>query len=114
MTIAPDVLAELDAALPHGCLLTDPDLLASYSHDWARDPDAVLPAAVARPTRTEEVQAVLRWAGRHRVPVIPAGPVRVSAEVPPRYGTASSSVPSECAESTSTPSPVSPLPSPAC
>ncbi|QHE68676.1 glycolate oxidase, subunit GlcD [Rhodococcus sp. WAY2] len=73
MTIAPDVLAELDAALPHGCLLTDPDLLASYSHDWARDPDAVLPAAVARPTRTEEVQAVLRWAGRHRVPVIPRG-----------------------------------------
>jgi hypothetical protein len=29
--------------------------------------------AVVRPTRTEEVQAVLRWATAHRVPVVPRG-----------------------------------------
>ncbi len=31
------------------------------------------PLAVVRPTRTEEVQAVLRWASAHRVAVVPRG-----------------------------------------
>ncbi|MBN9619139.1 MAG: FAD-binding protein, partial [Actinobacteria bacterium] len=66
-------LDALIAALPSGTVLTDPDLLASYRFDWARDPDAGTPQAVVRANSTEDVQAVLRWATQHRVPVVPRG-----------------------------------------
>ena len=66
-------LEELAAALPAGALLTDRDLVASYRHDWAKDPDAGWPVAVVRATCTADVQAAVRWAGRHRVPVVPRG-----------------------------------------
>ena len=54
-------------------MLTDPDVIESYRHDWARDPNAGIPLAVVRATRTEDVQAVLRWASAHQVPVVPRG-----------------------------------------
>jgi len=66
-------LDELVAALPAESVFTDPDLLASYRQDWARDPDAGTPLAVVRPRSTEDVQAVLRWASAHLVPVVPRG-----------------------------------------
>ncbi len=66
-------LAGLAAELDDGVLITDPDILASYRHDRALDPAAGTPLAVVRPTKTEEVQAVLRWAGTHKVPVVPRG-----------------------------------------
>ena len=66
-------LAELAAALPDGALLTDRDVLASYRQDWARDPQAGWPLAVVRATCTADVQATLRWATQHRVPVVPRG-----------------------------------------
>ena len=65
----PDLIAEL----PDGVVVTDPDILASYRHDRAMDPAAGTPLAVVRPTKTEEVQAVLRWASAHRIPVVPRG-----------------------------------------
>jgi glycolate oxidase len=72
--VAPaDVLGELAAALPDGALLTDPDLVAGYRQDWAKDPLAGWPLAVVRATRTADVQATVRWAARHRVPVVPRG-----------------------------------------
>jgi glycolate oxidase len=66
-------LAALVAALPPDTVLTDPDVLASYRQDWARDPDAGTPLAVVRANSTEDVQAVLRWASAQRVPVVPRG-----------------------------------------
>ena len=66
-------LAKLAAELGEGVLVTDPDILGSYRHDRAMDPAAGSPLAVVRPTKTEEVQAVLRWASAHRVPVVPRG-----------------------------------------
>jgi FAD/FMN-containing dehydrogenase len=66
-------LPELVAGLPDGVVVTDPDILDSYRHDRAVDPAAGTPLAVVRPSRTEEVQAVLRWATAHRVPVVPRG-----------------------------------------
>ncbi|MDT4946622.1 MAG: glycolate oxidase [Pseudonocardiales bacterium] len=66
-------LAELAAALPDGALLTDRDVVASYRQDWARDPQAGWPLAVVRATCTADVQATLRWATQHRVPVVPRG-----------------------------------------
>jgi glycolate oxidase subunit GlcD len=67
------MLAELVAELPDGIVVTDPDIVASYRQDRAADPDAGTAIAVVRPRRTEEVQAVLRWATKHGVPVVPRG-----------------------------------------
>ncbi|AFM18585.1 FAD/FMN-dependent dehydrogenase [Mycolicibacterium chubuense NBB4] len=66
-------LDQLIAVLPEGTVVTDPDILASYRQDRAADPGAGTPLAVVRPRRTEEVQAVLRWASTHRVAVVPRG-----------------------------------------
>ena len=66
-------LTSLAADLPEGVVVTDPDILGSYRHDRAADPNAGTPIAVARPTKTEEVQAVLRWASAHKVAVVPRG-----------------------------------------
>ncbi|MET7772352.1 FAD-linked oxidase C-terminal domain-containing protein [Nocardia sp. NPDC005366] len=66
-------LHDLIDLLPEGAVLTDPDLLTGYRHDWARDPDAGTPRAVVRATGTADVVATLRWAHEHRVPVVPRG-----------------------------------------
>src|SRR3954471_16183946 len=66
-------LDELVAVLPPETVLTDPALLGSYRQDWARDPDAGTPLAVVRANSTADVQAVLRWASVHHVPVVPRG-----------------------------------------
>ncbi len=66
-------LPTLTSQLPTGTVVTDPDILVSYRQDRAFDPDAGTPLAVVRPARTEEVQTVLRWAGEHRIAVVPRG-----------------------------------------
>jgi len=71
--MAVSALADLAAELPDGVVVTDPDILASYRQDRAADPSAGTPLAVVRPTRTEEVQTVLRWATKHRIAVVPRG-----------------------------------------
>jgi D-lactate dehydrogenase (cytochrome)/glycolate oxidase len=63
----------LIAELGDGVVVTDPDILDSYRHDRAQDPAAGTPLAVVRPTKTEEVQAVLRWCTANQVPVVPRG-----------------------------------------
>lgn len=65
--------ASLAAELPEGAVVTDPDIVASYRQDRAADPNAGTPLAVVRPTRTEEVQTVLRWASKHHIAVVPRG-----------------------------------------
>ncbi|MEU7633350.1 FAD-linked oxidase C-terminal domain-containing protein [Nocardia sp. NPDC049220] len=66
-------LHDLIDSLPDGAVLTDPDLLAGYRQDWARDPDAGTPFAVVRATGTADVAATVRWAAANRVPVVPRG-----------------------------------------
>ncbi|WP_338772405.1 FAD-linked oxidase C-terminal domain-containing protein [Nocardia vulneris] len=66
-------VSDLIDGLPEGVVVTDPDLLASYRQDWARDPAAGTPVAVVRATSTEDVAAALRWAHERRVPVVPRG-----------------------------------------
>ncbi|MCV7059432.1 FAD-binding protein [Mycolicibacterium vaccae] len=68
-----DALKDLIGELPDGVVVTDPDIVASYRQDRAADPRAGTAAAIVRPTRTEEVQAVLRWASAHKVAVVPRG-----------------------------------------
>ncbi len=66
-------LNSLAQLLPDGTLVTDPDILAGYRQDRALDPDAGTPAALVRPTSTEQVATVLKWAHDNRVPVVPRG-----------------------------------------
>ncbi|OBK16015.1 FAD-binding oxidoreductase [Mycobacterium asiaticum] len=68
-----DLLAGLIAELPEGMVVTDPAITDGYRQDRALDPAAGKPLAVVRPNRTEEVQAVLRWASANRVPVVTRG-----------------------------------------
>jgi glycolate oxidase len=66
-------IEELAAALPDGVVVTDPATTDSYRTDSASFCPAGVPLGVARPTSTDQVQTVLRWATRHRVPVVPQG-----------------------------------------
>jgi len=68
-----DVLAELIGALPAGVVVTAPDAVEKYRHDWSREPSAGTPVAVVRAEDAGQVQAAVRWAARHRVPVVPRG-----------------------------------------
>jgi glycolate oxidase len=64
---------ELAAQLPEGTVVTDPATSDTYRHDSASFCAAGAPLAVVRPTTTEQVQIVMRWATAHRVPVVPQG-----------------------------------------
>ena len=66
-------VAELVALLPAGVVATEPELTEKYRHDRALDPDAGYPLAVVRAESTEDVQLTMRWAAKHRVPVVPRG-----------------------------------------
>jgi glycolate oxidase len=66
-------LEELRAALSDDVVVTDPAVLEKYRHDWSRDPSAGTPLAVVRAENAGQVQAAVRWAARHRVPVVPRG-----------------------------------------
>ena len=68
-----DTLRELVEALPEGAVLTDPDIVEGYRFDWSRDPNAGTPIAVVRAENADQVQAVVRWAAAHGVPVVPRG-----------------------------------------
>ncbi len=71
--MALEVLTELVDALPAGVVLTDPDDLERYRHDWSRDASAGTPDAVVRALDAGQVQTAVRWAAAHRVPVVPRG-----------------------------------------
>lgn len=72
-TMPPSAVDSLAALLPDGTVVADADILAGYRHDRSQDPHAGTPLALVRPTDTEHVATVLRWAGDHRVAVIPRG-----------------------------------------
>lgn len=66
-------LDSLRAQLPDGIVVTDPDVVGGYRQDRALDPDAGIALALIRPTATEQVSTVLKWAHENRVPVVPRG-----------------------------------------
>ncbi|WP_296605432.1 FAD-linked oxidase C-terminal domain-containing protein [Nocardioides sp.] len=69
----PAALAELIDALPTGVVVTEPDAVEKYRFDWSRDRAAGRPLAVVRVEDASQVQAAVRWAAEHRVPVVPRG-----------------------------------------
>ena len=77
MQVTPEVgweaLDELRALLPGDVVLTEAVAVEKYRYDWSRDPSAGTPVAVVRAENAEQVQAAIRWAAGHRVPVVPRG-----------------------------------------
>ena len=65
-------LAELAAECPELRLLTAPGDLEHYGRDWTRRWTPA-PLAIALPASAEDVQAIVRWANRHRVAIVPSG-----------------------------------------
>ena len=52
---------------------TDDVTLENYRFDWSRDPAAGTPSAVVRARDAAQVQATVRWAAAHGVPLVPRG-----------------------------------------
>jgi len=67
------VVADLTSALPAGVVVTDGDIVDSYRFDRAETVVPGKPLAVVRATCTGDVQATLRVASTHGVPVVPRG-----------------------------------------
>ena len=64
---------ELAPALGEGVLVTDPDVVGAHSRDqalWCPDDGAL---ALVRARTVEDVQATMRFASRHGLPVVPQG-----------------------------------------
>ncbi|TNC22748.1 FAD-binding oxidoreductase [Amycolatopsis alkalitolerans] len=68
-----DLVARLRAVVPAEHVLDDPDVVETYLQDHAEWAPYAQAVAVVRPRSTEEVQAVVRLAAEHRVPVVPRG-----------------------------------------
>ena len=66
------MLADLAAALPADAIVTDRDLIAPWETDWRRRFTGSAPAILA-PSSVGEVQAIVRAAARHRVPLVAQG-----------------------------------------
>src|SRR5581483_1548664 len=67
------VVEDLAAALPADALVLDPDIIEPYRYDRAETVVPGRPIAVVRARCTADVQAVMRIASAHRVPVVPRG-----------------------------------------
>ena len=67
------VLTHLAAELGPGAVLTDADVLRTFSRDAARFCPAGTAAGLVRAGSTAQVSTVLRLASQHRVPVVPQG-----------------------------------------
>lgn len=66
-----NIVADLRAALPSDALLTDPADCLPYGYDNSRR--VACPQAVALPTTTEQVAAVVKACHAHQVPVVTRG-----------------------------------------
>ncbi|OUZ12183.1 FAD-binding oxidoreductase [Aeromicrobium sp. PE09-221] len=67
------VIEELARELPAGTVVTDTEILTSYARDRELWAPSATPLAVVRPRSTEQIGAVMRWASRHTIPVVPRG-----------------------------------------
>lgn len=65
--------AELAPQLPPGAMTADADILQTYSADRAIQCEAEGAAVLVRAASTEDVQAVMRFASAHGIPVVPQG-----------------------------------------
>ncbi|NIH78744.1 FAD-binding oxidoreductase [Amycolatopsis viridis] len=67
------LVAALRRVVPADRVVDDPAVVESYLQDHAEWADYGRAAAVVRPRGTAEVREVVRFAGEHRIPVVPRG-----------------------------------------
>ncbi len=72
LTMTETVLEELVRIAPALRLLVEPADLEHYGRDWTRRWTPA-PLAIALPAGIEEVQAIARWAGAHKIGLVPSG-----------------------------------------
>ncbi|AKE51938.1 FAD-binding oxidoreductase [Kangiella geojedonensis] len=65
-------LDSLRNILEADCLLTDSDSLSQYGKDWTNQYTPA-PLAIALPKTTEQVAAIVQWANKHSVALVPSG-----------------------------------------
>lgn len=68
----PAQIEELKTLVESGKVLTDADSLETYGKDWTKQ-FAPAPSAIVFPKTTEQVQAIVRWASRHKIALVPSG-----------------------------------------
>jgi FAD/FMN-containing dehydrogenase len=68
----PALIDELKTLVEAGKVLTDTDSLDTYGKDWTKH-FAPAPSAIVFPKTIEQVQAIVRWANRHLVALVPSG-----------------------------------------
>jgi glycolate oxidase len=68
-----DVLGELRSAMPGAQVITDPDVMESYRRDQTPVATPGQPLCVVQARSTADVAAILSWAQRHAIPVVPRG-----------------------------------------
>jgi glycolate oxidase len=68
-----DDLNALVSVLPAGRVITDPDIVEGYRRDQTAAVAPGRPRCVVAARTTAEVEATMRWASEHRVPVVPRG-----------------------------------------
>ncbi|MDR2307661.1 MAG: FAD-binding oxidoreductase [Paucimonas sp.] len=66
------VIDELMTLVDPGKVLVDPASLEAYGKDWTKHyPPA--PSAIVFPRSIEQVQAIVHWANRHKIGLVPSG-----------------------------------------
>jgi glycolate oxidase len=68
-----DVVGQLTAALPEGAVVVDRDVVDTYRSDRAETVQSGWPIAVVRATSTDDVQATVKIAAAHGIPIVPRG-----------------------------------------
>ncbi|MEW7855628.1 FAD-binding oxidoreductase [Pseudomonas chlororaphis] len=68
----PALIDELKTLVEAGKVLTDADSLNAYGKDWTKH-FAPAPSAIVFPKTIEQVQAIVRWANRYQVALVPSG-----------------------------------------
>ncbi|QLL13152.1 FAD-binding oxidoreductase [Pseudomonas chlororaphis] len=68
----PALIDELKTLVEAGKVLTDASSLDAYGKDWTKH-FAPAPSAIVFPKTIEQVQAIVRWANRHKVALVPSG-----------------------------------------
>src|SRR5688572_26527291 len=68
--VTPEVISELIAAVGEDSVVTDPEALRPFASDYTEDL-VFMPDVAVLPRTTEQVQAMMRVADRHRIPLTP-------------------------------------------
>lgn len=71
-TLTDSQLAELRSLIPGDGIQIDSETMATYGRDWTKHFD-IKPGAIAFPSTTEQVAAVVKWARKNKIGVIPSG-----------------------------------------